>query len=227
MPAGDAAPSSQNVPARHGFACALALPAAVQKPAAHAPEHALVERPGVAPNVPAAHGVGAPAPASQKDPTGHCTWFLTAEKAGQKKPASHLFVRSAALPAARHEPSVHGEHAAAVAELAKVPTGHGVAAREPGGQKWPAPQSAPVVAPAAAQTLPAAHAFDVAVELPVAVQKPAAHATHAAADVATAPPADHVPAAHAFVVPAACPSPHQKPAGHGACVMLAIVADGQ
>jgi len=39
--------------------------------------------------------------------------------------------------------------------------------------------------------------------LPVAVQKPAAHAEHAAA-----PPVEYVPAAHAFVVPTAWPAAH-------------------
>jgi len=57
--------------------------------------------------------------------------------------------------------------------------------------------------------LPAVHGLSVADALPVAVQKPAAHATHAAALVAAAPPAENVPAAHAFVVPAAWPAPHQ------------------
>jgi len=34
---------------------------------------------------------------------------------GQKKPASHGFAVMLALPVARHEPAVHGEHAAALA----------------------------------------------------------------------------------------------------------------
>ena len=66
VPIGDVAPAAQTVPALHGFAVAAVLPAAVQKPAAHVPVQVDVERPAVAPNLPAAHGVGGPTPAAHK-----------------------------------------------------------------------------------------------------------------------------------------------------------------
>jgi len=65
VPTGDAALAAQYVPALHGFDVATVLPVAVQNPAAHAPVHALVVRPVVAPYLPAAHNVGALEPAIQ------------------------------------------------------------------------------------------------------------------------------------------------------------------
>jgi len=47
--------------------------------------------------------------------------------------------------------------------------------------------------------------LEVAVELPVARQEPAAHAAHAADDVEEEPPADHVPTGHAYTGDPAVP----------------------
>jgi hypothetical protein len=44
-----AAPAAQKVPAAQGFAVAVALPVAVQKPAAHAAVHEAVVKPEVSP----------------------------------------------------------------------------------------------------------------------------------------------------------------------------------
>jgi hypothetical protein len=64
-PTGEAALAAQNVPALQGLPIARVLPRAVQKPAAQLPEHVALERPGVAPKVPAAQGIGALEPAGQ------------------------------------------------------------------------------------------------------------------------------------------------------------------
>lgn len=56
VPAGVVAPSAHVVPALQGFALIAVLPAAVQKPALHVPEHALEERLRLAPKTPAGHG---------------------------------------------------------------------------------------------------------------------------------------------------------------------------
>ncbi len=64
-PVGVDAPTVQKVPALHGFAVALMLPVAVQKPAAHAPVQPLEERPATLPYVPAGHASGVAVPAGQ------------------------------------------------------------------------------------------------------------------------------------------------------------------
>jgi len=46
-------------------------PGGQNHPAAHMPLHALVERPMLAPYVPAGHTVAAELPVAQNDPTGH------------------------------------------------------------------------------------------------------------------------------------------------------------
>ena len=56
----------------------------------------------------------------------------------------HLFVRSAALPVARHEPAVHALHATAVVVSLNVPTRHNVAELEPIGQYFPLPHAVDV-----------------------------------------------------------------------------------
>ena len=110
----------------------------------------------------------------------------------------------------------------------KVPTGQGVEAFTPAGQKDPTGQALPEVTPAVAHTVPAAQGLAFDVELPAAVQKPAGQGKHAAAWlVAPAPPVENVPAGQALVVPAVWPARQKWPAGQGACVVLGVVADGQ
>jgi hypothetical protein len=80
-------------------------------------------------------------PAAQKKPAGHAACVVDASVlAGQKKPAVHLFVRSATLPVARHEPAVHGRQedtdVYAAPPGAYVPAGHGFTVPD----AWPAPQ---------------------------------------------------------------------------------------
>jgi len=64
----------------HALSVAVVLPVAVQKPAAHVPAH---EACPAAAYVPAAHAVGALAPAAQKKPAGHCTCVCDAAATGQ------------------------------------------------------------------------------------------------------------------------------------------------
>ena len=47
---------------------------------------------------------------------------MLATSAGQKKPASHWFVRSAALPSARHEPELQAAHCAALPYMVRDAT---------------------------------------------------------------------------------------------------------
>lgn len=56
VPAGVVAPRAHVVPALQGFALTAVLPVEVQKPALHAPVHALEERLRLAPKTPAGHG---------------------------------------------------------------------------------------------------------------------------------------------------------------------------
>ena len=69
----------------------------------------------------------------------------------------------------------HDAHADAP-PLLKVPTGHAVGCETPAAQNEPAGHDVPTVIPGVGQKVPAAHGFAVADALPVAVQKPAAHA---------------------------------------------------
>jgi len=109
-------------------------------------------------------------------------------------------------PVARQKPAAHWEHDAAPLVL-KRPTGQGVVAFAPAGQKEPPTHGEPEVSPTLAQKLPAAQLFATALALPAAVQKPAVQLPlHADA---LAPPAENRPAAQALAMPLAWPSPHQ------------------
>ena len=61
----------QVVPPHQMAAVALVEPAAHEYPAAQRPLHALVDRPMLAPNVPAGQGVTAVVPVVQYEPMGH------------------------------------------------------------------------------------------------------------------------------------------------------------
>lgn len=124
----------------------------------------------------AAKAGAVPSPAGQKKPGGHAVCVKPPAKLVQKKPALHALAVSDALPAARQKPVLwHGVHADAP-PLLKVPTGHAVGCETPAAQNDPAGQDVPTVIPGVGQKVPAAQGFAVAVALPVAVQKPAAHA---------------------------------------------------
>ncbi len=162
----------------------------------------LVERPAVAPYVPAGHAVALVDAAAQKLPCGHV-------------------VQPDGLP-----PDDRERFAAAP----YVPAGHAVAALDPAGQKKPGGHAAPTETPAVAHSLPAGQGLAVAAVLPVPTQKPAAHAVAAGADVDE--PAGHQwPAAHrpphaasTLVCPAVAPN---DPAGHSAHVVAPAAAENE
>ena len=105
---------------------------------------------------------------------------VTAEP--QKKPAAHGFDVTVALPSARQNPAAQGVQDAALVKLVPpadhVPAPHcveGAAEPVPVGQNAPAGHAVPDDANCA-QYVPAVHGLAVAALLPVAVQKPGAHA---------------------------------------------------
>ncbi len=88
---------------------------------------------------------------------------------GQKYPAVHEFKRSAVLPVARQEPTVHAMQTSAPL-LLYVPEGHKIPAVDAVGQYEPAGHNVPDVAPTVAQNVPAVQGFDKVDLLAVAVQ---------------------------------------------------------
>jgi hypothetical protein len=176
---GAALPLAQKDPTGHTTAVAETEPGGHEKPAAHGPLQAGLERPVALPKVPPGHGTAVAEPCGQYEPRGQGAAEAAVAPAPHVKPAGHRPPHSA-VEAPGPEPIVpggQGEHDDAPASE-KVPAAHCVpeAEAEPCGQAEPAahaPLQPGADRPLALPKEPAGQG--VGAELPAAQKLPTGH----------------------------------------------------